>query len=241
MTTTPLTPATVTVEQVAKMIDHALLRPELTDADIRQGCELAAKYQVISVCVRPSDVSLAAELLAGTEVLVGTVIGFPHGAVATAIKAAETALAVEQGAAEADMVLNIGWLRSGELDAVEADIRAVVAAAGSAPVKVILENAYLTDEQKVAGCRAAERAGAAFVKTSTGFAPTGATLADVVLMRAAVSPHIEVKASGGVRTLDQLLELANAGVTRFGASATAEILDDLARRREAAAAPAAAT
>jgi deoxyribose-phosphate aldolase len=232
MTTTPLNAATVTVEQVAKMIDHALLRPELTVADIRQGCELAAKYQVISVCVRPSDVPLAVEQLAGTGVLVGTVIGFPHGSIATAVKATETALAVRQGAAEADMVLNIGWLRSGELAEVEADIRAVVEAAGSAPVKVILENAYLTDEQKVAGCQAAERAGAAFVKTSTGFAPSGATLADVVLMRAAVSPHIEVKASGGVKTLDQVLEMANAGVTRFGASATADILDDLARRRE---------
>jgi deoxyribose-phosphate aldolase len=232
MTTTPLTAAAVTVEQVAKMIDHALLRPELTVADIRQGCELAAKYQVISVCVRPSDVPLAVEQLAGTGVLVGTVIGFPHGSIATEIKAAETALAVRQGAAEADMVLNIGWLRSGKLAEVEADIRAVVEAAGSAPVKVILENAYLSDEQKVAGCQAAERAGAAFVKTSTGFAPTGATLADVVLMRAAVSPHIEVKASGGVKTLDQLLEMATAGVTRFGASATADILDDLARRRE---------
>jgi deoxyribose-phosphate aldolase len=237
MTTTPLTEATVTVEQVAKMIDHALLRPELTVTDIRQGCELAAKYQVISVCVRPSDVPLAVEQLAGTGVLVCTVIGFPHGSIATEIKAAETALAVRQGAAEADMVLNIGWLRSGELERVEADIRAVVEAAGSVPVKVILENAYLTDEQKVAGCQAAERAGAAFVKTSTGFAPTGATLADVVLMRAAVSPHIEIKASGGVKTLDQLLELANAGVTRFGASGTADILDELARRRETAAAP----
>ncbi|HEX4249722.1 MAG TPA: deoxyribose-phosphate aldolase [Pseudonocardia sp.] len=234
MTTTPLTAATVTVEQVAKMIDHALLRPELTVTDVRQGCELAAKYQVISVCVRPSDVPLAVGQLAGTGVLVGTVIGFPHGSVATEVKAAETALAVRQGAAEADMVLNIGWLRSGEIAEVEADIRAVVEAAGPAPVKVILENAYLTDEQKVAGCQAAERAGAAFVKTSTGFAPTGATLADVVLMRASVSPHIEVKASGGMKTLDQLLEMANAGVTRFGASATADILDDLARRQRSA-------
>jgi len=227
-----ITPATVTVEQVAQMIDHALLRPELTVRDIHQGCAVAAKYQVISVCVRPSDVPLAVKLLDGTRVLVGTVIGFPHGSIATPIKAAETELAVEQGAAEVDMVLNIGWLRSGELDAVEADIRAVVEAAGAAPVKVILETAYLTNEEKVAGCQAAERAGADFVKTSTGFAASGATVADVTLMRASVSPHIEVKASGGVRTLDQLLALANAGATRFGASATADILDDLARRRE---------
>jgi len=233
-----ITPATVTVEQVAQMIDHALLRPELTVRDIHQGCAVAAKYQVISVCVRPSDVPLAVKLLDGTRVLVGTVIGYPHGSIASPIKAAETELAVEQGAAEVDMVLNIGWLRSGELDAVEADIRAVVEAAGAAPVKVILETAYLTNEEKVAGCQAAERAGADFVKTSTGFAPSGATAADVTLMRASVSPHIEVKASGGVRTLDQLLELANAGATRFGASATADILDDLARRRDSAVASA---
>jgi deoxyribose-phosphate aldolase len=228
-----LTPETLTVEQVAKMIDHALLRPELTDADIRRGCAVAAQYQVISACVRPSDVPLAAELLAGTGVLVGTVIGFPHGAVATRIKAAETVLAGEQGAGELDMVVNIGWLRSGNLGAVEADVRAVVEAAGSAPVKVILETAYLTDEEKIAGCHAAERAGAAFVKTSTGFAPTGATASDVALMRATVSSRVGVKASGGVRTLDQLLELANAGANRIGASATADILDDLARRRSA--------
>jgi deoxyribose-phosphate aldolase len=187
-----ITPATVTVEQVAQMIDHALLRPELTVRDIHQGCAVAAKYQVISVCVRPSDVPLAVKLLDGTRVLVGTVIGFPHGSIASPIKAAETELAVEQGAAEVDMVLNIGWLRSGELAAVEADIRAVVEAAGAAPVKVILETAYLTNEEKVAGCQAAERAGADFVKTSTGFAPSGATAADVTLMRASVSPHIEV-------------------------------------------------
>jgi deoxyribose-phosphate aldolase len=228
-----LTPETLTVEQVAKMIDHALLRPELTDADIRRGCAVAAQYQVMSACVRPSDVPLAAELLAGTGVLVGTVIGFPHGAVATRIKAAETVLAGEQGAGELDMVVNIGWLRSGNLGAVEADVRAVVEAAGSAPAKVILETAYLTDEEKIAGCHAAERAGAAFVKTSTGFAPTGATASDVALMRATVSSRVGVKASGGVRTLDQLLELANAGANRIGASATADILDDLARRRSA--------
>lgn len=227
----PLTPATVTVDQVAKMIDHALLRPELTDADVQRGCEIAARYRVISVCVRPSDVPLAAKLLAGTGVLVGTVIGFPHGSVASPIKAAETALAIEQGASEVDMVLNIGWLRSGNVPAVEADIRAVVAAAGGAPVKVILETAYLTGEEKVAGCHAAERAGAAFVKTSTGFAPTGATVADVALLRATVSSRVGVKASGGVRTLDQLFELANAGANRIGASATADILDDLARRQ----------
>lgn len=230
MTSTPLTPATVTLAQVAKTIDHALLRPDLSDADIHRGCEVADTYQVISVCLRPSDVPLGAKLLAGTGVLVGTVIGFPHGSVATQIKAAETALATRQGAGEVDMVLNIGWLRSGRIDDVVADIGKVVMAAGPAPVKVILETAYLSDEQKVAGCCAAEQAGAAFVKTSTGFAPGGATVADVSLMRASVSPGLGVKASGGVRTLDQLLGLLNAGANRIGASATAAILDDLAHR-----------
>jgi deoxyribose-phosphate aldolase len=220
------------MESVAKMIDHSLLRPELSLHDVRAGCDLAARYAVASVCVRPCDVPEAVALLRGTGVLVGTVAGFPHGGNATAVKVAETALAVEQGAGEIDMVLNIGRLRSGDTDAVEADIRAVVEAAGGATVKVILENAYLTDAEKIAGCRAAERAGAHFVKTSTGFAPGGATMEDLALMRAAVSPSVGIKAAGGVRTLDVLLAMADIGVTRFGATATATILDDLAHRRE---------
>jgi deoxyribose-phosphate aldolase len=220
---------------VAKMIDHSLLRPELTLEDVRAGCALAARYAVASVCVRPCDVTGAVALLRGTGVLVGTVAGFPHGGSTTAAKVAETAQAVGQGAAEVDMVLNIGWLRSGDTAAVEADIRAVVEAAGGATVKVILENAYLTDPEKIAGCEAAERAGAHYVKTSTGFAPGGATMEDLALMRAAVSPHVQIKAAGGVRTLDILLAMADIGVTRFGATATAAILDDLAQRRQAAA------
>lgn len=227
-----LTAATVTVAQVAKMIDHSLLRPELTTGQTHEGCALAGRYDVASVCVRPSDVTLAAELLAGTDVLVGTVVGFPHGSSTTAAKQFETHAAVDEGAREIDMVLHIGRLLSNDLAYVEADIRAVVRAAAGAPVKVILENAYLGDTEKAAGCRVAEAAGAAFVKTSTGFAPGGATLADVTLMRAAVSPTVQVKAAGGVRTLDVLLEMANAGATRFGATATATILDDLAHRRQ---------
>ncbi|WP_242624153.1 deoxyribose-phosphate aldolase [Micromonospora kangleipakensis] len=199
---------------------------------MREGCALAARYDVALVCVRPGDVDLAVDLLRGTDVLVGTVAGFPHGSTTTRIKAAETAFAVSQGAAEVDMVINIGWLRSGKLGEVEADIRAVVAAADRATVKVILENAYLTGEQIVAGCRAVERAGAHFVKTSTGFAPGGATMEDLALMRSAVSPAIQVKAAGGVRTLDTLRAMAAIGVTRFGATATAAILDDLAHRQE---------
>jgi deoxyribose-phosphate aldolase len=219
-----------TVDAVAKMIDHSLLQPQLTTIDIKAGCALAARYDVASVCVRPSDIPLAATLLGSTGVLVGTVAGFPHGSSATPIKVAETRLAIEQGAAEIDMVLNIGRLRSADLTFVEDDIRAVVTAAAGAPVKVILENAYLTDEQKVAGCQAAERAGAHFVKTSTGFAGGGATMDDLRLMRASVSKAVHVKAAGGVRSLDVLLAMADIGVTRFGATATAQILDDLDHR-----------
>ncbi|MFY1688727.1 deoxyribose-phosphate aldolase [Plantactinospora sp. WMMB782] len=219
-----------TVVEVAKMIDHSLLKPQLTDVDIEAGCALAAHYRVVSVCVRPCDVRFAVQLLNGTEVLVGTVAGFPHGDATTPVKAAETRLAIEQGAAEIDMVLNIGRLRSGDLAYVEEDIRAVVTAAAGVPVKVILENAHLTDEEKVAGCQAAERAGAAFVKTSTGFAGGGATMDDLRLMRASVSAAVQVKAAGGVRTLDVLLAMADLGVTRFGTTATATILDDLDRR-----------
>jgi len=219
-----------TVAEVAKMIDHSLLQPQLTTADVAAGCALAARYQVASVCVRPCDVPLAVRLLADTGVLVGTVAGFPHGSTSTQVKVAETRLAIEQGATEIDMVLNIGRLRSGDLAFVEDDIRSVIAAAEGVPVKVILENAYLTDEEKVAGCRAAERAGAAFVKTSTGFAAGGATMDDLRLMRASVSPAVHVKAAGGVRTLDRLLAMADLGVTRFGATATAAILDDLGHR-----------
>jgi deoxyribose-phosphate aldolase len=215
---------------IAKMIDHSLLRPELSTDDIRQGFEIAARRQVASVCVRPSDVKLAKAALAGTSVLVGTVAGFPHGDTRTTIKATETRELIEVGADEIDMVLHIGRLRSGDTAYVHDDIAAVVAAAQGRVVKVILENAYLNDEQKILGCRIAEQAGAQFVKTSTGFAPGGATLVDIQLMRATVSPHIEVKAAGGVRSLDTLLNLHQAGATRFGATATEAILDDFAAR-----------
>ena len=225
------------VEQVASMIDHSLLRPELTTAEVRRGCEVAAECRTASVCVRPADVELAAGLLAGTGVLVGTVVGFPHGSTTTAAKVAETRALVAAGADEIDMVLAIGRLRGGETGYVHDDIAAVVAAAQGRCVKVILENAYLSDEQKVTGCRITEQAGAQFVKTSTGFAPGGATLADIRLMRATVSPAIAVKAAGGVRTLDTLLELAAAGATRFGATATEAILDDLAARHRGEPAP----
>jgi deoxyribose-phosphate aldolase len=217
--------------QIAKMIDHALLRPELTSADVLDGCGLAARHDVGTVCVKPVDVAIAHDVLAATDVLVGTVIAFPHGSVPGAMKAAEAEHARENGARELDMVLNVGRLRSGEHHMVAAEIAAVVAAAAGATVKVILETAYLTDEEKIAACRLAEEAGAAFVKTSTGFASSGATLHDVKLMRDAVSRSVEVKAAGGVRSLDTLLAMFALGATRFGTSSTEALLREAELRK----------
>jgi deoxyribose-phosphate aldolase len=224
---------TVTVEKVAKTIDHSLLRPELTVGEVLAGCELAAAYDVASVCCRPLDVGRCRDALAGSGVLVGTVVGFPHGASTTAVKVAEAERALDDGAVELDMVLAIGWLRSGEDGYVQDDIAAVVAAATArdAIVKVILENAYLTDKEKVRGCELAERAGAHYVKTSTGFAPSGSTMDDIRLLRASVSERVKVKAAGGIRTLDLLIEGLNAGMDRCGATATAAIIDDLNARK----------
>jgi deoxyribose-phosphate aldolase len=219
-----------TYEQVAGAIDHSLLRPELTAAEVEAGCALADRYRVASACCRSADVPLVVGLLASSPVAVGTVVGFPHGSSPTEVKAHEAGLARSQGAAEIDMVLNIGWLRAGELARVEEEVRQVVAAADGAVVKVILENAYLGDEQKVLACKAVEAAGADYVKTSTGFAPSGATVADVRLMRASVSPRVKVKAAHGVRTLDALLDVMDAGAERCGATATAGILDDFVAR-----------
>jgi deoxyribose-phosphate aldolase len=217
----------VSYEQLAGTIDHSLLRPQLTVSEVVEGCALAAEYQVVSVCVRPADVALAAKELAGTGVAVGTVVSFPHGDSATDTKVYESNRAMGDGAVELDMVMNIGLLLSGEDQAVQDDIAAVVeAAADSAIVKVILENAYLTDEQKVTACHLVEAAGADYVKTSTGFAPTGATIEDLRLMRASVGPKVKVKAAHGVRTLDALLAVIEAGADRCGATATATILDD---------------
>ena len=232
---TSLNSKTITLKQLAKTIDHSLLRPELTDAEVIAGCELAKKYDVASVCVKPCHVPLAARVLQGSDVRVSTVIGFPHGSNCTEIKVAEAHRAICDGAVELDMVLNIGELRSGNTDYVRADIKGVVDAAHpqGALVKVILENAYLTDEQKITACHLVEEAGGDFVKTSTGFAPGGATLDDVRLMRQNVGPRIQVKAAGGVRSLEAALEMIDAGVTRMGATVTAAILDEFAKRQEA--------
>lgn len=229
--TEPLNSETITYEQLAKTIDHSLLNPVMTDNEVRAGCELAARYNVASVCVKPCHVTMAAELLKGTTVEVGTVIGFPHGSSTTASKVFEAQDAINNGATELDMVLNIGELRSGNADFVRQDIAAVVRAArGKAIVKVILENAYLSKDQIRQACMLCEEVGADFVKTSTGYAPGGATIEDLQLMRATVGPQVQVKAAGGVRTLDAILEVIDVGVTRVGATATASILDDFRAR-----------
>jgi deoxyribose-phosphate aldolase len=223
----------LTERDIAKTIDHSLLRPELDDAFVEAGCRLAARYDVASVCVRPADVRRATAILAGTDVAVGTTIGFPHGNHRTETKVLEARRALADGATELDMVLQIGALKSGRDVEVEADIRAVVDVghAAGAIVKVIFENAYLTDDEKVRACRLTEAAGADFVKTSTGFAPSGATHDDLRLMRANTSPHIRVKAAGGVRTLDALLAVMELGVTRIGATATESIIEDFRARK----------
>jgi deoxyribose-phosphate aldolase len=231
--TTRFTIDTLTERDIAKAIDHSLLRPELDDDFVEAGCRLAAEYDVASVCVRPVDVRRAVAILAGSDVKVGTVIGFPHGSSTTATKVFEAHRALEDGAVELDMVIDIGALKSGRDRDVQTDIAAVVEAAhaGGAIVKVILENAYLTDDEKVRGSRLTEAAGAEFVKTSTGFAPGGATHEDLALMRRTVSDHIEVKAAGGVRTLDALIDVMNLGTTRVGATATKAIIDDFRARK----------
>jgi deoxyribose-phosphate aldolase len=232
----------LTERQIAKTIDHSLLRPELDDAFVEAGCRLALEYDVASVCVRPLDVRRAAAILAGSDVPVGTVVGFPHGSSTTATKVFEARRALEDGARELDMVIDIGALKSGRDEDVRADIAAVVAVGhdAGAIVKVILENAYLSDDEKVRGSWLTEAAGADFVKTSTGFAPGGATHEDLALMRRTVSPRVQVKAAGGVRTLDALIAVMNLGVTRVGATATKAIIDDFRARRSGTAPIAAA-
>ena len=229
--------AHLTERDVARTIDHSLLRPELDDAFIEDGCRLAAEYDVASVCVRPVDVTRARAVLEGTDVAVGTVIGFPHGSQLTETKVFEAQRAIADGATELDMVINIGALKSGRDEDVQRDIAAVVEVGhgAGAIVKVIFENVYLTDDEKVRACHVAEAAGADFVKTSTGFAAGGATHEDLALMRRSVSPHIQVKAAGGVRTLDALVAVMALGVTRVGATATKTILDDFRARKAAGA------
>ena len=217
-----------TLEQVAKTIDHSILKPDFTYADVAAGAELALRYNTASYCIRPMDVAAAAKALAGSTVNVCTVIGFPHGSTTTATKAFETKDAIANGAVEIDMVMNVSAMLSGDFDFVEQDIRAVVevAHAAGASVKVIFETAFLNDEQIIKACELTENAGADYVKTSTGFASEGATTHNVALMKKTVGDRLKVKSSGGVRTLDKLIDYMDLGVTRSGCSATAQVLEE---------------
>lgn len=212
----------------AKMIDHTLLKAEATKEQIEKICAEAKEFGFASVCVNPTWVKLCSELLQGTEVLVCTVIGFPLGANTSAVKAFEVKDAIANGAKEVDMVINIGALKDKNYDLVQADIAAVVEAAkGSAIVKVIIESCLLTDEEKVKACELSVAAGADFVKTSTGFSTGGATAEDIALMRKTVGPDLGVKASGGVRSLEDMKKMVEAGATRIGASSGVAIMNGL--------------
>jgi deoxyribose-phosphate aldolase len=231
------------VHELAKMIDHSILQPTHTDADLEKHCTIAKKYDVASVCVKPYSVTKAVDLLKGSDVKVGCVIGFPHGNSATAVKIFETEQACNDGAVEIDMVINIGKALGGDWDYVEREIRLVTDAChrNRAIIKVIFETDYVTkDEDKIKLCEICTRAGADFVKTSTGYGYVkkpngdfnyrGATIADIELMRKYSGPKVQVKCAGGVRTLDDLLKMKAAGATRSGATATETMLDDAKKR-----------
>jgi len=230
------------VKEIAKMIDHSILHPTFTDDDLRRECETAVKYDVASVCVKPYAVGMAAELLKGSDVLVGAVIGFPAGNSAIEVKVFETETACRDGAKEIDMVINIGKALQGDWDYIEREVRAVVDASHKygAITKVIFETDYVTkDEQKVRLCEICSGAGADYVKTSTGYgfvkgadgkySYTGATPHDIELMRKHCPPHVKIKAAGGVRTLSDLLKLKELGISRCGATATAAMLEEAKR------------
>ena len=204
--------------QLAKYIDHTILKPDATAAQVKKLCDEAKQYGFASVCVNPSRIALAAAELAGTDVTPCCVVGFPLGAIPSESKAAETAVAVKNGAREIDMVIDIGRAKDGDWDYVQADIEAVKAACGAAKLKVIIETCLLTDDEKVKACQAAKRANADFVKTSTGFSKAGATVADVALMRETVGPDMGVKASGGIHNRAEAEAMIAAGATRIGAS-----------------------
>ena len=221
-----------TYADIAKMIDHSLLNPTLTAEDLEAGCRLALDYNVASVCIMPYYLKRCAEVLAGSTVKASTTIGFPHGGHTTAVNLAEAEQALDDGGEELDMVVNISKVLSGDWDYVRDDIRAVVNAAHDAgqKVKVICENCYLRDEHKKHLCEVCGDLAADWVKTSTGYGSGGARDEDLLLMRAHAPEHVQVKAAGGVRDLDRLLEVRALGVTRVGASRTADILDECKRR-----------
>jgi deoxyribose-phosphate aldolase len=217
-----------TIAELAKMFDHSLLQPTLTDADLEKGVLLARELNTASVCIKPYAVKMASRLLAGSTVAPSTVIGFPHGGHTTAMKVCESNIAMDDGAIELDMVVNIGKVLSGEWNSVADDISAVVRAAHArnCKVKVIFENALIKDEHKIALCRICGEVRADWVKTSTGYAESGATLADLKLMREHSPAWVQVKAAGGVRSFETLMAVRDVGVTRVGATATKAILDD---------------
>ncbi len=212
--------------ELAKYIDHTQLKPDATAAQIRKLCDEAKTYRFASVCVNPCRIALAAQELAGTDVAPCCVVGFPLGAIPTESKAAETRVAVKNGAREVDMVINIGQAKDGQWDEVEKDIAAVKEACGDAKLKVIIETCLLTDDEKVQACLAAKRANADFVKTSTGFSKGGATVADVRLMRETVGPDMGVKAAGGVHNRAEAEAMIQAGATRIGASSGIAIVTE---------------
>jgi len=220
--------AVPTLQELAKMFDHSLLQPTLSDVELERGLLLARGYDVASVCIKPYAVKFAAKLLAGSTVQASTTIGFPHGGHTTAVKVYESEVALADGATELDMVVNIGKVLSGEWNAVASDIAAVVrvAHAAQAKVKVIFENAFLQDAHKIELCKICGDVRADWVKTSTGYAETGATIDDLKLMRQHSPAHVQVKAAGGVRTYEKLLEVYAIGVSRVGATATKAILDE---------------
>lgn len=228
--------ADFTYAEIAKMLDHSLLHPRLTDAELEEGCRWACAADVASVCIKPYAVKRAADVLAGSSVSVGTVVGFPHGSQTTAVKVAEAELAMADGAAELDMVVNIGKVLSEDWAFVGTEIGAVVSAARRrrAVVKVILENSMIQDEHKIRLCELCGAVGADFVKTSTGYGEGGATDHDLKLMRAHAPPHVQVKAAGGVRTLQRVLEVRALGVTRVGTTASKAILEEVHRRLQTA-------
>ena len=214
--------------ELARYIDHTLLKPDAKEGDIIKLCKEALEYKFASVCVNASHVKLAYSFLQGTEVRVCTVVGFPLGATTKEAKAFEASQAIENGAAEIDMVINIGALKSGKLDAVKEDIREVAGVCkDKALLKVIIETCLLTDEEKVTACLLSMEAGADFVKTSTGFSVSGATVEDIKLMRRTIGPNMGVKASGGIRNLESALKMIEAGATRIGASASVSIVNEL--------------
>ena len=221
-----------TYEQLAKMIDHSLLNPVMTDDDLERGCQVALDYDVASVCIKPYYLKRCAELLAGSTIAPSTVIGFPHGGHTTAIKVAEAEQALADGGKELDMVVNVGKVLSGDWDYVREDVKAVVDCAhqSGALVKVIFENCYLEESHKIKLCEICGEVRADWVKTSTGYGDGGATDEDLRLMRQHSPDHVQVKAAGGVRSLDRLLEVRRLGVTRAGATRTVDILEECKRR-----------